>query len=206
MVRKNKIITELICGVMISVMFAVTAPTVFAGENQNYAQADLNDGSLKTGAYQKADKEDNFVFEVPSGWSVWTTKHDDEEFASPDREKCMPYIFVEKCGSDMTQESRERTARESFANKHSGNVLAKPEIITYVPEGTDRNLSGFKAVYAEEGSDAEYTQFEYFETIGEDVYRYQYVYVSKAGSGEEQEDETTYSDFLHAIDTMQITA
>ena len=45
---------------------------------------------------------------------------------------------------------------------------------------------------------------EYVEEIGDDLYRYSCVYLLSSEHEGEFEDETTYFEYLHAIDTMQV--
>ena len=87
-----------------------------------------------------------------------------------------------------------------FLAAYEDTIVSEPEIIVYEPAGTDRKLTGFSGIYGIEGR--QYTVMEYVEYFGDDLYHYYCCYLSGTSADGEHEDETTYFEFLNAIDSM----
>ena len=146
--------------------------------------------------------EDDFSAELPTRWASWHMDDPDTLFASADGSGEPPVIFIQEVETDLNAGQYAVALMNEFLEDHGDSVAGEPEIITYEPADTDRKLAGFRGVYRSADGSRQYTELEYVEYFGDDIYRYSCTYLSGTTVEEEYEDETTYFEFHHAIDTM----
>ena len=174
---------------------------VIAGIRLDGAAEDASgDGEL----FERVSYEDDFSFEIPKDWTHWTLEDPDTLLASADGSDTPPILFVQKADSDLNAGDYAVKRKNEFLETFGDIAVGEPEIITYEPEGTDRKLAGFRGVYDSDSDARQYTVLEYVEYFGDDLYHYYCCYVSGTEKEGEHEDETTYFEFLHAIDTMTV--
>lgn len=156
--------------------------------------------------FTRVSYENDFSFEIPSAWVAWELKDPDTLFVSSDGSDHAPCFFVQKADTGRNAGEYVVQLKNDFLDTYKDAAAGEPEIITYVPADTDRKLAGYRGVYSSIDDSRKYTVLEYVEYIGEDLYRYYCTYVSETKVEGEYEDETTYFEFLHAIDTMETDA
>ena len=166
--------------------------------------ASAGESSGDDGLFTRVYQGDAFSLEIPSEWESREMEEQDMLLASPDGSDLPPLFFVQKVDGDVSALAYAAELEKEFLDTYGGGIVSEPEIITYEPADTDRKLAGFRGVYSAADDPAEYTVLEYLENIGDDLYQYYCCYVSGTEAEGEHEDETTYFEFLHAIDTMAI--
>lgn len=164
-----------------------------------------SDASTQGELFTRVSYEDDFSFEIPSSWTTWELEDPDTLFAGSDGSDQPPCFFVQEADTDLNAGEYVIELKNSFLDTFRDSVAEEPEIITYEPAGTDRKLAGYRAVYSSVDDSRKYTVLEYVEYFGDDLYRYYCTYVSGTKVEGEFEDETTYFEFLHAIDTMEVS-
>lgn len=153
--------------------------------------------------YARVSYEDDFSFEIPSQWEHWTLEDPDTLLASPEGFDQPPVMFVQNAGEDLNAGDVAVNLKNAFLDTYGDGVVSEPEIITYEPEGSGRKLAGYRGVYQD--NSRKYTVLEYVEYFDDDLYHYYCCYVSDTSEEGEHEDETTCFEFMHAIDTMQVS-
>ncbi len=161
-------------------------------------------GSSEDGDLFTRVSRDEFSFEVPSSWDSWTLDDPDTLFASKDGSDKPPVFFAQKLGNEVSAGDCTKELKQSFLDTYGEGIVTEPEIITYQPEDTERELAGFRGVYNSKDGSREYTVLEYLEYFGDDLYHYYCCYMSGTTVDGEHEDENTYFEFQHAIDTMVV--
>lgn len=169
-----------------------------------------SDDAQEESLFKRVSFEDEYSFEIPNGWVYRTQEEPDALYASASESEEAPFIIVREAENDEDSDGRDLSAAEyvkklqaEFLDGYDGHISAEPEEITYKPEGTDRNLTGYRCAYSSQDESRRYAVMEYVEEIGDDLYRYSCEYLLSSENEDEYEDETTYFEFLHAIDTMQ---
>jgi len=168
------------------------------------AENAVGDASGNGKLFVRVSYEDDFSFEIPKDWTHWTLEDPDTLLASADGSDTPPIMFAQKVDSDLNAGDYAVKQKNEFLEIFGDGVVGEPEIITYEPENTDRKLAGFRGVYNSDSAARQYTVLEYVEYFGDDLYHYYCCYVSGVEKEGEHEDETTYFEFLHAIDTMNV--
>lgn len=169
------------------------------------------DDAQEESLFTRVSYEDEYSCEIPSGWGYRTQDNPDALYASATESEEGPYIIVREADDDEDAGGRDLSMQEyadkllsEFLDGYSGHVAAEPEQISYEPEGSNRKLTGFRCAYSSDDETRRYAVMEYVEEIGDDLYRYSCVYLLSSEHEGEFEDETTYFEYLHAIDTMQV--
>lgn len=111
----------------------------------------------------------------------------------------------DKAGDEEQQsEPSSQTAEQKAADvsdRYSNRVARQPEAATM--EAAGMKLTGFTALYSSEDGTATITHHDYIEVIDDITYHFVCEYVSSA-SGGQHEDETTYFEFMHAIESFKV--
>ena len=164
-------------------------------------------GPGKSGRVYAADQylvaeNDTLTFEYPSDWTSWDAEG--TLFASRDGTEAEPVIFV--CREDTALSAGELLVQRKAAYEatYKERISRLPEIITYQVAGTDRSLAGFKGEASSADGGRTLACAEFVEDRGGSIYRYFCSYVSHSNLGDEAADETTWQEFLHAVDTTVI--
>ena len=114
-----------------------------------------------------------------------------------------PFFSVEELGYVNSPETFLNNQMDAFREKY-GNRMAKPPEATSM-EIAGMELTGFVAAYSIEDGSGTITRYEYVEVIDDSCYHFVCEYVSSA-SGDRHEDETTYFEFMQALENMKIKA
>ena len=92
---------------------------------------------------------------------------------------------------------------DSFRESFQERIAKEPELLTFEVEGTDRKIAGVSIdVSSEDGMDT-ITNLVLIEELNGTYYEYRCAYVSQTYAEDSHEDETTYFEFMHAIETME---
>ena len=142
---------------------------------------------------------DNFSIEYPKEWIA--ENHEQMIHVSKDGTTNVPFMFVERIGTIDSSEAFVNDQMKAFKNKYQ-NQMAQPPMAQTKNFG-DRKLDGFVAKYSAEDASGTITRYEFAENIDGITYRYVCEYYSSV-SGDAKEDETTYFEFEHAMQSMTV--
>ena len=155
-------------------------------------------GQSGDGLYQKA-VFDTILIEYPSGWKA--EDHNSTIVMSKDGTENPPFFSVEEIGWVESPGTFLTNQMNAFKNKYGNQMAMPPESTTMEVAGM--KLAGFTAQYSSYDGTATITRLEYVEVIDDITYHFVCEYVSSA-SGDQHEDETTYFEFMNAIESMKI--
>ncbi len=142
---------------------------------------------------------DNFSIEYPKEWIA--ENHEQMIHVSKDGTTNVPFMFVERIGNIGSSESFIDDQMNYFKQKYQ-NQMAQPPMAQTKAFG-ERKLDGFVAKYSAEDASGTITRYEFAENIDGILYHYVCEYFSSV-SGDAQEDETTYFEFEHAMQSMTV--
>ena len=126
------------------------------------------------------------------------------EFASGDGSSEPPAYSITPIEITGTVGEEVVKRKDAYIKAYQERIARQPEVITYEVPGTDRKLAGIQlAVSSVDGMDT-VTILDFIEELDGKYYEYCCSYVSQTYAQDRYEDETTYFEFLHAIDTMEI--
>lgn len=143
----------------------------------------------------------NMMIEYPSSWTA--EKHEYMIYASKDGSGNPPFYFVEEIGWVESPGNFVTSQMDAFSSKYQNRVAKQPEAQTMEVAGM--KLAGFVASYSAVEGTATITHYDFVEVIDDITYHFLCEYVSEA-SGDQHEDETTYFDFMHAIESFKVKA
>ena len=155
-------------------------------------------GQSGDGLYQEA-VFDTILIEYPSGWKA--EDHNGTIVMSKDVTENPPFFSVEEIGWVESPGTFLTNQMNAFKNKYGNQMAMPPESTTMEVAGM--KLAGFTAQYSSYDGTATITRLEYVEVIDDITYHFVCEYVSSA-YGDQHEDETTYFEFMHAIESMKI--
>ena len=155
-------------------------------------------GQSGDGSYQEA-VFDTILIEYPSGWKA--EDHNGTIVMSKDGTENPPFFSVEEIGWVESPGTFLTNQMNAFKNKYGNQMAMPPESTTMEVAGM--KLAGFTAQYSSYDGTATITRLEYVEVIDDITYHFVCEYVSSA-SGDQHEDETTYFEFMNAIESMKI--
>ena len=155
-------------------------------------------GQSGDGLYQEAIF-DTILIEYPSGWKA--EDHNGIIVMSKDGTENPPFFSVEEIGWVESPGTFLTNQMNAFQNKYGNQMAMPPESSTMEVAGM--KLAGFTAQYSSYDGTATITRLEYVEVIDDITYHFVCEYVSSA-SGDQHEDETTYFEFMNAIESMKI--
>lgn len=144
---------------------------------------------------------DTILLEYPADWTA--ADCGDIIVMSKDGTDDPPFFSVEELGFVNSPETFVTNQMDTFMEKY-GNRVAKPPEATNT-EIAGMKLTGFVAAYSIEDGSGTITRYEYVEVIDDSCYHFVCEYVSSA-SGDRHEDETTYFEFMQALENMKIKA
>lgn len=203
---KKEFLTQLICVMLLTAAaFALTACGDKAGDEEQQSEP-----SSQTAEQKAADVSDsgdtyneavhgNMMIEYPAGWI--TEKYEYMIYVSKDGSGNPPFFFVEEIGWVESPGNFVTSQMNAFSDKYSNRVARQPEAATM--EAAGMKLAGFTALYSSEDGTATITHHDYIEVIDDITYHFVCEYVSSA-SGGQHEDETTYFEFMHAIESFKV--
>lgn len=143
-----------------------------------------------------------FSFEIAAGWKAWYNEENTVLVEKESDENA--FIGVAATALQGTVEDKLDEWKKECVEDFGERVAAEPEIITYEVEGTNRVLTGVRAsISSEDGMDT-FTCLDMIEELDGQYFHYGCSYLSGTYAEDKYEDETTYFEFLHAIDTMEI--
>lgn len=143
----------------------------------------------------------NIQIEYPSDLEAQTSG--DKIIMSKDGTENYPFFSVEEIGWVGSPGTFVTNQMNTFTEKYQNRVAMPPEVSGLEVAGV--KLAGFTAKYSSYDGSATITRLEYVEVINDITYHFVCEYVSDA-YGDQHEDETTYFEFLHAIESMKIKA
>lgn len=108
-----------------------------------------------------------------------------------------PVNFEETIGDEVVK------IKNAYLDTYQNRIAKAPEILTYEVTGTDRKLAGVKVLISSEDGMETITRVDLLEEINGQYYEYSCAYVSSTYAEGAHEDETTYFEYLHAIETME---
>lgn len=179
-------------------------PAAQQDEDQNQDQYQVQDQSQdpddNTSLYQEATSG-NIQIEYPSDWEAQTSG--DKIIMSKDGSENYPFFSVEEIGWVGSPGTFVTNQMDAFTTKYQNRVAMPPEASGMEVAGM--KLAGFTTKYSSYDGSATITRLEYVEVIDDITYHFVCEYVSDA-YGDQHEDETTYFEFMHAIESMKIKA
>lgn len=152
------------------------------------------------GLYEEV-MEGNILIQYPAGWTAET--RDGMIYMSRDGSDKPPFFSVEEIGFVKAPETFINNQMEAFKTKY-GNQMAQPPEPSTMEVCAGMEIDGFVARYSSDDGSATITRYEYLEIADDIAYHFVCEYVSDA-SGNQHEDETTYFEFMHAIQTMKLS-
>ena len=181
---------------LFSLIKELTDEYVQSQEIEETTTEQSDDGSL----YQEAIAG-NIMIEYPSGWKAQSSG--EKIVMSKDGTENYPFFSVEEIGWVGSPGTFETNQMDAFTTKYQNRVAMPPEASGMEVAGM--KLAGFTAKYSSYDGSATITRLEYVEVIDDITYHFVCEYVSQA-YGDQHEDETTYFEFMHAIESMKIKA
>lgn len=163
------------------------------GKTEEKTEETKTDSNYKTASY------DNFSIEYPKAWVA--QNQEGMIHVSKDGTTDVPFMFVEKIGELANIGEYVVSCQNNFKNKYQNQMAQPPQ--TQTMEIGDRKLAGFTAKYSSTDGSKTITRWEFAEEINGITYHYVCEYVSSA-SGDEHEDETTYFEFEHMMQSMKM--
>lgn len=200
---KRRLYIFLVAFLMFSVTFALTAcgPETEEPQQEPEATTESTEDTTQSDGVSMYDEIINgdILIEYPQGWK--TKVSTGKIVMSKDGTEKPPFITVEEMGWVEHSDNYVTSQIDAF-KKQYGNQMAKPpQTDTMKVAGIE--LKGFIAKYSMENGSGTVTRQEYLEEINGLGYHFVCEYVSSA-SGNQHEDETTYFDFMHVIESMKI--
>lgn len=151
--------------------------------------------------YQVAENE-AFAVELPSGWlfenvdySISAGKNSIDE---------MPIMQITPVLIEGEVEDELASWCDLVKEKFEQRLAGEPERVRYEVPGTDRDVEGLKFMVSSEDGMFLYTEFMAMEAIEDAYMSYFCGYISESYDEDQPEDQTTYFEFLHAIDSIVI--
>lgn len=154
------------------------------------------------GLYKIAES-DSFTFECAQDWI--TENMGDGAWAEKEGTEGYPfYIIYNYEAEEFGQTPGEFIAEDmkEYSKKHGVRVASQPEVVTY--EIGDRKVAGYIASCSSEDGSRTITTYRLTETINDRILLYWCEYISQTYNENEYEDETTYFEFMHAIETLKM--
>lgn len=190
----------LFCSICVSCGSGQEEATESANESAETTEAtnESAEAATEDGLYGVATF-DNFSIEYPKGWVA--ENQEQMIHVSKDGTTKAPFMFVERIGTIGSSESFVSDQMKAFEQKYQ-NQMAQPPMAQTKTFG-NRNLDGFVAKYSAEDASGTITRYEFAEIIDDITYHYVCEYYSSA-SGDAKEDETTYFEFEHAMQSMTV--
>lgn len=173
-------------------------PAVQQDENQDENQDE--DPYDSESLYQEATAG-NIQIEYPSGWKAQSSG--EKIVMSKDGTENYPFFSVEEIGWVDSPGTFVTNQMDAFKMKYQNRVAMPPEASGMEVAGM--KLAGFTTKYSSYDGSATITRHEYVEVIDDITYHFVCEYVSSA-YGDQHEDETTYFEFIHAIEIIKIKA
>lgn len=145
---------------------------------------------------------DLFSFQIAKGWTVKT--EEESVIAVKNEKEEVPFIKIEPVTLAGSAGEEVVKWKNEYVETYQNRVAAEPEVITYEVEGTDRALAGVRVnVSSEDGMDT-VTHIRLIEPLDGQYVTYDCAYISSTYAEDRYEDETTYFELIHAIETMRM--
>ncbi|MGN0702164.1 MAG: hypothetical protein ACI4KL_03185 [Lentihominibacter sp.] len=196
---KRKICLFICVVMMASSVFIMTSCQAETEEPQQDTAAATEPEDVTDDGLYKEIINGNVMIEYPASWNAEI--RDDMIYMYGGTKDTVPFFSVECMGWVGSPETFIDNQMTSFEDKYGNQMAMPPEEETQTTAGTE--LKGFTARYSSDDGTATITRHEYVEVIDEDTYHFVCEYVS-GGYGDVHEDETTYFEFMHALESMKI--
>lgn len=154
----------------------------------------------------KIVESDSFTFECVKDWiaenigdGIWAQK---EEMDGA--EGCPFYTIYNYEAEEFGQTPGEFIAEDmkEYSKKYGVRVARQPEVATY--EIGDRKVAGYTASCSSEDGSRTITIYRLTEAMNDRILLYWCEYISQTCNENEYVDETTYFEFMHAIETLKM--
>lgn len=167
----------------------------------NEAGGENTEDTVSSALFEKAGNE-LFSFEIPAGWTSRTDG--DAVLAVKDEGEEVPYLKVWKLTPSGTAGEEVVKWKNEFMDTYQNRLAGELEVFTYEVEGTDRAAAGIRALVSSiDGMDT-ITCIRAIENLDGQYFAYECAYISSTYAKDRYEDETTYFEYLHAMDTMEV--
>ena len=196
---KKKLCLFVCMMLMVSSVFIMTACGSETEEPQQETTAATEQEEPTDDGMYKEIINGNVMIEYPSSWNAEI--RDDMIYMYGGTIDQVPFFSVESLGWVESTETFLDNQMTSFADKYGNQMAMQPAEETQTIAGIE--LKGFTAKYSSDDGTATITRHEYVEVIDEETYHFVCEYVS-GGYGDVHEDETTYFEFMHALESMKI--
>lgn len=150
--------------------------------------------------YQVMENDDIRV-EVPAHW-IWGDE-DGLLFASKNGDENEPWLMVMKLDADPDAEGLIAAWKKDIRETYQNRLAFEPESYTFETE-TGRTILGLRCQISSEDGMSTSTLIDAAERIGDGLYGYGCAYISQTYRENEYEDETTYFDFEHMMESMEL--
>lgn len=141
-----------------------------------------------------------FLTQTPAEWKA--ENQNGILLLSKDGYGTIPFISIEELGWGVKSPEGFITSQaEAFKNKYGNQMAMPPELSDIKVAGMP--LSGYTAKYSADDGSGTITRIEYIEVINDLSYYFVCEYLSSA-SGDQHEDETTYFEFMHVLESLKI--
>lgn len=151
--------------------------------------------------YQVAEN-DIFALELPKEWVVEYSEYGLSAGKVSLEE--IPYMEVSPVTIEGTVDESLEEWKAMVMDQFGERLPAEPDRVRYQVPNSDRVVDGIQFnVSSEDGVDT-YTEFLTLEDVDGTYFTYFCTYLSGSYDETHHEDETTYFEFLHAIDTLTL--
>ena len=191
--RKKHLIRPCLCMLLTALLLPGAA---FAARAES-----VSDALPASSASYELAENDRLSFEYPSGWSSWDAEG--TLFASRDGSETEPVFFVRPCDSSLSAGEYLVERKNTYEQTYRERMSKPPQIVT-IDLGGGRSPAGFTAQSSSSDGSRTLATVEVVEEIGGQKYHSYCCYVTYSNDEQQPADDTTYADFIHALQTLQI--
>lgn len=144
----------------------------------------------------------SFSFECPAKWNVKLFQKG--VVASRNEDTDIPQILVFPIEIEGTADEETAAWKQEYMDTYKQRLADEPEPMEYKLSESGRKLSGVRVRISSEDGMETVTRIDLLEKLSGQYYRYSCAYISSTCKDGAYEDETTFFEFLHAVETMEI--
>ena len=145
---------------------------------------------------------DQFSFECVKDWYAY--KKGSAVVVQKTEEVAVPLYSIGPTTLEGTPGESIMSTIDRFRESFQERIAKKPELLTFEVEGKDRKIDGVRIDVSSEDGMNTITNLVLIEELNGTYYEYRCAYVSQTYAEDFHEDETTYFEFMHAIETMEV--
>lgn len=147
---------------------------------------------------------DLFSFECGTNWyvneiggGIIAKKSEDADIFENPELMIFPVNFEETIGEEVVK------IKNAYMDTYQNRIAKEPEILSWEVTGTDRKPEGVKVLISSEDGMETITRIDLIEEMNGQYFEYSCAYVSSTHVEGAYEDETTYFEYMHVIETME---